>query len=123
MLRENGNKEAEFDVSKLTAFTVNVAENSADVVENGKNVVENVVDDARKVVKGYSAKLTDRQITILEIMAQQPSVSATEMSQRLSFSPRTIQRDISELKELGILDRVGGDKGGKWKIVFPKKNN
>ena len=116
MLRENGNKEAEFDVSKLTAFIVNVAENSADVVEN-------VVDDARKVVKGYSAKLTDRQITILEIMAQQPSVSATEMSQRLSFSPRTIQRDISELKELGILDRVGGDKGGKWKIVFPKKNN
>lgn len=116
MLVENGNKEAVFDVSKLTAFTVNVAENSGDVVEN-------VVDDARNTVKGYSTKLTDRQITILEMMVQQPSVSATEMSQRLSLSPRTIQRDISELKEMGILDREGGDKGGKWKIVFPKKNN
>ena len=123
MLLENGNKEAVFDVSKLTAFTVNVSENSGDVVENGKNVVENVLDDVRKVVKDYSAKLTERQITILEIMVQQPSVSATEMSQRLSFSLRTIQRDISELKEMGILDRVGGDKGGEWKIVFPKKNN
>ena len=32
------------------------------VVENSKNVVENVVDNARKVVKDYYAKLTDKQI-------------------------------------------------------------
>ena len=34
--------------------------NSGYVVENDKNVVENVVDDARKVVKEYFTKLTDK---------------------------------------------------------------
>lgn len=142
-LKENGNQPAMFDVNMLTAFKVNVVENGGNVVENvvenvgnvvengsnvidnvvenGKNVVDNVVDVARKVVKAYSDQLSDRQITILELMIKQPSISATEMTTTFGLTIRTIQRDISKMKELGILVREGGDKGGKWIIVFPKK--
>jgi ATP-dependent DNA helicase RecG len=140
-LKENGNQPAVFDVNMLTAFKVNVVENGGNVVENvaenvgnvvenggdvidnvvenGKNVVD-IIDVARKVVKAYSGQLSDRQITILELMIKRPSISATEMTTTFGLTIRTIQRDISKLKELGILEREGGDKGGKWIIVFPK---
>ena len=36
---------------------------------------------------------------------------------------RTVQRDLTELKSLNILRRVGPDKGGYWEIIESKEEN
>ena len=74
----------------------------------------NVVKDvAKNVVK----ELTDRQRVIIDLIRENPSLSASEMSQKTGMVTRTIQRDLASLHEKGILTREGGRKDGKWVIL------
>lgn len=61
-------------------------------------------------------KLTERQQVILKLIKQSPSITAKQMSETLSVSPRTIERDLSTLKEKGVLKREGKDNDGVWII-------
>jgi predicted HTH transcriptional regulator len=89
------------------------------------NVVDNVVKDVvNGVVKIDISQLTDRQINILEFMVQYPTITAKEMSQRLSLASRTIQRDIAILTNLGRVVREGGRYDGTWRVITkPKDSN
>ena len=132
-LKENGNPPADFDVNLITAFKVDVKivpqkisyhKATAHVGDVGDNVGDNVgdvVDVVRSVVKENRAQLSDRQISILEWMIMKPTISATEMSQRLSMTSRTIERDIAKIKELGFIEREGSDRGGTWKVITKPK--
>lgn len=73
-------------------------------------VVENVVED---VVE----KLSSRQLEILNMIKDNPNLSAVKISSILSINVRTIQRDLKRLKELGLISRVGADRGGKWNLL------
>ena len=74
----------------------------------------NVVKD---VVKDVVKELTDRQRVIIDLIRENPSLSASEMSQKTGMVIRTIQRDLASLHEKGILTREGGRKDGKWVIL------
>ena len=63
-------------------------------------------------------KLTERQQVILNIIEQSSSITAKQMSEILSVSQRTIERDLSTLKEKGVLKREGKDNDGKWIVSF-----
>ena len=76
----------------------------------------NVVKD---VVKDVIKELTERQKVILKLIKENPSLSASEMSQKTGMVTRTIQRDLASLHEKGILTRDGGRKDGRWVILVP----
>ena len=76
--------------------------------------VANVVKD---VVKDVVKELTERQQVILNLIKEDPSLSANEMSQKTGMTSRTIQRDLAVLHEKGILYREGGRKDGRWVIL------
>ena len=59
-------------------------------------------------------KTADRLLTII---ASEPTISRKKMSQVLGISPSAIQKHIKKLKENGTLIRIGGAKGGWWKVV------
>lgn len=61
-------------------------------------------------------QLADRQQIILSLIKKSPTISARHMSEILSVSQRTVERDISRLKEKGILKHKGKDNGGMWII-------
>ncbi|WP_367273635.1 HTH domain-containing protein [Prevotella sp.] len=44
-------------------------------------------------------KLTERQQRIINLIKQSPSISARQMSEILSVSSRTVERDIATLKK------------------------
>lgn len=73
----------------------------------------NVVKD---IVKDVAKELTDIQKVILKLIKENPSLSASEMSQKTGMVTRTIQRDLASLHEKGILTREGGRKDGRWVI-------
>ncbi len=62
-------------------------------------------------------KLTDRQSAILKIIKITPTITAKGMSEYLSVSSRTVERELSKLQTLGILKREGSDKNGHWIFV------
>ena len=80
---------------------------------NTSNVGDNVGDVSE-------IKLTERQQKIINLIRQSPSVTAKQMSETLSVSSRTIERDLSALKEAGELMRDGKDNDGVWVIIKPK---
>ena len=61
-------------------------------------------------------KLTERQLKILNLIKETPTISAKQMSETLSVSPRTIERDLSLMKKTGTLKREGKDNNGVWII-------
>lgn len=61
-------------------------------------------------------KLTERQHKILNLIKESPTITGKQMSETLSVSQRTIERDLSALKKNGVLKREGKDNDGKWVI-------
>ena len=62
-------------------------------------------------------KLTERQQKILNLIKESPTITGKQMSEILSVSQRTIERDISALQKIGVLKREGKDNDGLWIIV------
>jgi len=71
----------------------------------------------KDVIKDVVKELTDRQKVILEMVAENPFVTTTEMSQKTGVVMRTIMRDINDLQEKGVIIRKGGRKDGEWIII------
>lgn len=63
---------------------------------------------------GSEMKLTERQQKILDLIKVSPTISGRRMSEILSVSQRTIERELSRMKESGILRREGKDNDGMW---------
>ena len=59
-------------------------------------------------------KLTERQNIILTIIKKSPTITGKQLSEKLSVSQRTIERDISLLKKIGVLKHEGKDNDGIW---------
>ena len=62
-------------------------------------------------------KLTERQQKILNLIKGSPTISAKQMSETLSVTTRTIERDLSLMKKAGVLKREGKDNDGVWVII------
>lgn len=62
-------------------------------------------------------KLAERQRKILNLIKKSPTITGKQMSEILSVSQRTIERDLSSLQKSGILKREGKDNNGFWAIV------
>ena len=62
-------------------------------------------------------KLTERQQKILNLIKELPTISAKQMSVTLSVTTRTIERDLSLMKKVGVLKREGKDNDGVWIII------
>ena len=63
-------------------------------------------------------KLTERQHKILNLIKELPTISAKQMSETLSVTTRTIERDLSLMKKAGILKREGKDNDGVWIVQY-----
>ncbi len=55
--------------------------------------------------------------TILQQLKQNPNANYAELAEKTGYSVATIKRHIQELKKLGIIERIGSDKTGYWKII------
>ena len=58
---------------------------------------------------------------IMSMINKDSHVSLDAMANQLDVSTKTVWRDITELKEQGVLERIGGDFGGEWKVLKKKK--
>ncbi len=62
-------------------------------------------------------KLTERQQKILNFVKESPTITGRQMSEILSVSQRTIERDLSALQKMGILKHKGKDNNGMWLVL------
>lgn len=62
-------------------------------------------------------KLTVNQMKIIAEIRINQGITQKELSKRIGINEKNIRNNIAVLKEKGILNRIGPDKGGSWKIV------
>ena len=55
--------------------------------------------------------------TVFVLIKQNKNLTTTEISERLKVSLSTVKRKIKDLKENGIIERIGSDKVGYWKVI------
>lgn len=79
-----------------STYMINVGDNGGDVSET---------------------KITERQQKILNLVQESPTISGRQMSEKLSVSQRTIERDLSALQKSGILKHEGKDNDGVWVVL------
>lgn len=62
-----------------------------------------------------NTKMSKKEL-VCEIIAERNDISNKKIAKKLNCSPKTVYRYIKELKSDGIIERVGSDKQGYWKI-------
>ena len=94
-------------------------ENVGSLSEVCKDNVGSLTEECRKFDGNKSKiQLTDRQKLILKLIKHNPMVSAKAMSEVLSVTRRTVERDIAVLQKKGIIRRNGKMSGGHWEVII-----
>ncbi len=95
------------------------AENDADEAEkeaiNEADDTEKSIDDT-DIDTDDTENLSSREKSIINLMKDNNSISRRLLAKKMGISTATVARDINSLKEKGIIERIGGDRGGYWKI-------
>lgn len=72
--------------------------------------------DTHKVTDKVTDNLDEKSTKILALISENPTCTTTKVSERLSFSRKTVSQKLKEMKENGIIERIGSDRKGHWKI-------
>jgi Predicted transcriptional regulator containing an HTH domain and an uncharacterized domain shared with the mammalian protein Schlafen len=75
---------------------------------------DDTVKSENDTVKSGNDTVND---TVFSLIQQNKNITAIEISEQLNLSLSTVKRKIKDLKEQGIIERVGSDKTGYWKII------
>ena len=65
-----------------------------------------------------SAKVVERMGILVQQLLRDKTITIVALASLLGASRRTIQEDISILKDVKVLDRVGPDNGGEWVVLL-----
>ena len=87
--------------------------------------VNRISDDEKQRIEGekgefdilmgaYRNDFRENARKVLAAFAEDPEVDIPSVAKRLGFSAISVWRAIRAMKEVGLLVREGGDKGGKW---------
>ena len=74
-----------------------------------------------KMLKSVKEKKKRRKQAIVGLMDKDSHISVEAIAEKLDVHKRTILRDIDELKKNLVIERIGADFGGEWKVIKKKK--
>ena len=80
--------------------------------------------DKDKIINTSTNKLSDtnvvylygKSLEVFKLIKIDPTITSNEIAQKLSISRKTVSQKIKYLKEEGLIERVGSDRSGYWKI-------
>ena len=129
--KTDGNPEPEYKVyEKSISLVLKPSEKYMLLVDQlyGRNINDiklntNVVDVVNSVVnavdsykENHALNAHDRRKRLLELISANASISIAELALIMAVTRRTIDRDISWLKEHGYISREGNSKSGCWRV-------
>ncbi|MCK4667945.1 winged helix-turn-helix transcriptional regulator, partial [Candidatus Dependentiae bacterium] len=96
-----------------------------EIIKSEKNEIYNkvtfgkVADEkgGEKVGERVGEKLMGNQSKIIEVIKENPHISARELSKIIGISQRKIESNIAKLKSKKLLKRIGPAKGGHWEVI------
>lgn len=62
-------------------------------------------------------EMSEKQSLILKLIQSNNKISANKLAIELKVTSRTIERELKSLKDSGRIVRIGGARGGYWKLL------
>ena len=118
-IKEN-DKNVTANYGKVTANNENDTRNVKKVSVNDKNVTRNVTVNSENISvnnKNITVKLTQTQKDILNLIKEKPCITQNEIASKLNIARETVNRNMKKLQQEKIIQRLGADKNGSWKIL------
>ena len=84
------------------------------ISDDVKSVSDDVNSDFEVLMGAYRSDFRENARKVLYAFAETPEADITSVAKRLGFSAKSVWRAIRAMKEVGLLVREGGDKGGRW---------
>ena len=74
-----------------------------------------------KVTENFTDKVTEnvteREKQVLGLLKENPGYTTTQIADRLSVTRKTVSIYLKSLKEKNLIERIGSDRKGYWKII------
>ena len=83
--------------------------------EYSESLADDTLNDKNDTLND-TLKLSPKEITVLEIIKSNLTVTTAQIVEQTGFSRPTVMRAIKNLKENKILERVDSKKTGSWKV-------
>lgn len=68
----------------------------------------------------FGIKFGDNEKQVLLLLCADPSLSASEIADRIGISKRGVEKQLKKFKDAGILTRKGNNRTGSW--IINKRN-
>ena len=79
-----------------------------------KKVLEELTKNVAEEAKKNSGAVQDK---LLELLKLDNKISAKSVADKLEMSERQVQRLLKNMKDEGIIERVGSNRNGTWKVL------
>jgi ATP-dependent DNA helicase RecG len=74
-----------------------------------------------KLQERLQEKFPVLQQTIIENMSANPDITYARLVALTGKSQEAIRRNINQLKQKGVIERIGSDRGGRWRVHLLQK--
>jgi ATP-dependent DNA helicase RecG len=123
-MENNGSPPAKFDTDEdRSFFHVVLPVNDAflastkvrrKMISSSEKMVETPFVSSEKIIEEFG----ENAYKILLAIQKDMTTSASDIAQKILLSSRGVEKNIAKLKAAGFLERIGPDKGGKWKLLI-----
>lgn len=97
----------------LPQYTINPGDIMIQFTAGADRIVGTVT---QRVTDKVTDNLDDKSLQILKLLAEDPGYTSVVLSKKLSLSRKTISERIKKLRDNNIIERIGSDRKGYWKI-------
>ena len=104
--------EFEADDSDLGAKTTELGVETSEVGVKSREL--GVHPDFDVLMGAYRNDFRTNARRVLSALAENPEMDFVRVAQMLNISENSVWRSVRALREVGLLVREGGDKGGRW---------
>ena len=81
------------------------------------SVWANLLEEGReKTIFDQKRPESDQIKMILELIKKKPQISRSEISHKMGLHESSVKRRLKMMVDKGIIQRIGSDRGGHWKI-------
>ena len=91
----------------------NKAGNATEFIEFMLKMIDDTIDEITKTTTQETAQETTQE-KILKLIKSNPSITQTQMAKVLGITRDGVSYNIKQLKDNGIIERVGATKHGYW---------
>ena len=78
---------------------------------------DRVIRVTERVTVKVTDKVTDKEQELLTLLTEDPGYTMPQLAERMSVSRKTVAARLKKLKDAGLIERIGSDRKGYWKLL------